>query len=151
VMIRPLRLASPRLAQAAAAPLRIVVVDVKGHPVRGASVSASIGTGPAVDGVTDSSGIAALALPNGAGDITVSANGFSYVVPVTVPYRGDVFVTLPICMAQPLATVPEILTLLAGAGLIAAGHHWKFEPAMMTGEVLVGASVFTAIYRLSCL
>lgn len=150
MIARPLRLA-PRTLGQAIAPTRIVVVDVKGHSVPGASVSASIGSNAPILVETDSSGIALMQLPQGAGDLTISAKGLAYVVPVTVPYRGDVFVTLPVCMAQPFATTPEILTLLAGVAVTAAGYHWKFEPAKVTGEVLVGAAVFTAIYRLSCL
>jgi len=151
MMVRPVRLSSTRLAQGAPPATRIVVIDTKGHPVSGASVSASIGTGKPVAGETDSSGVASLALPQGAGDVTISAGQYAYVVPITVPYRGDVFVTLPVCMAQPFVTTPEILTLLAGVAVTAAGYHWKFEPAKVTGEVLMGAAVFTAIYRLSCL
>ena len=143
VMIRPsLR---PRLAQGASR-IAIIVTDMRGRPVSGALVA----IGP-ITGTTDSSGRVELAPEPGPFDVMVMVSGYGYAVHVDPGHRGDVFVNLPVCLAQPVLTVPEIGSLAAAALITAAGYYWKFEPAKVTGEVLLGATVFTAIYRLSCL
>ena len=145
VIVRP----RPRLAQAGPPLTKIVVTDMRGRPVPGAFISTGSVQNTAI---TDSSGRALINLGSAEStDVTVSAGGYTHTATVNAGGPNDVFVNLPICLAQPILTVPEMGSLAAAVLITAAGYYWKIEPAKVTGEVLFGATVFTAIYRLSCL
>lgn len=134
-----------RLGQTRA--LNVVVTDHNGRPVSGAAVT----VGP-TEGVTDSRGIFSVALPAGQlAKIVVRSGDYTVARDVQDGAGGDIFVELPVCVSQPLLTTAELVALLGAAGLVGAGYYWKIEPLKVTGEVLFGASVFTTIFRLSCL
>ncbi len=139
-----------RLAQASPSPVGFVVTDMRGRPVGDVLVQVTLPSGD-VAGRTDSSGKVTLNVGTGPYNFMVGAGNYYYADFVEGNHRGDVFIALPVCLAQPVLTVPEIGALAAAVLITAAGYHWKFEPAKVTGEVLLGATVFTAIYRLSCL
>jgi hypothetical protein len=135
----------------------VAVRDVNGRPVPGAEVRAGAGGGASRTVFTDSRGDAVVALPPGGWpvDFTVVYDA-KYVTNVAVgaeaAARGDtVFVRIPICVAEPLLTVPELLALGGAAALTGAGFMLKSDILKVTGEVLFGAAAFTAIYRHSCL
>ena len=148
--IRPLQLLRrPQLGQTPGTQT-VWVYDHRGRPVPKMMVTFGADAGgPSPTVFTDDSGKAVLDLPARKGTIYVGSE-FRYAVPYDAP-KGDIFVTLPMCLAQPFINVPELGTLLLGAAVTAAGYYWKVEPAKVAGEVLVGAAIFTTIYRLSCL
>ncbi len=135
-----------RLAQAAPSPMSFVVADMRGRVVSGIQVTVA-----GVSGTTDSSGKIILNVGAGPYDVLASRDGYHYAIHVDAGHQGDVFIALPVCIAQPVLTVPEIGSLAAAVAITCAGYYWKFEPAKVAGEVLFGATVFTALYRLSCL
>jgi hypothetical protein len=148
--LRPSPALSRRVLGQASKSTRIVVSDSRGRPATGVTVRAAIGSGASVEGKTDGSGIVSLDLPSSAGDIHVLAQGYDYAVPVSIPMSGDVFVSLPFCVNSWI-TPAEFAVLVAGAAALGAGYKWKFEPARVTGEILLGTVAFTIVYRLSCL
>lgn len=152
---QPVRRMSARLGQMEYLPgsTRFVVVDSHGRPVKGADVRVLGSQEMPGANVTDGRGVTAMLLKPGTYDIDVvfGPDFLHFSKRVEIPAKGDVWITLPSCAQQPIATLPEILTLLAGAAAVGAGYYWKIEPVRVTGEVLIGASIFTAIYRLSCL
>jgi hypothetical protein len=152
--------ARPALGQAvgSAVPVRILVADVKGKPISGASVRVAAGAEVSDKGETDGNGLFTAHLVGAISestpvtvDVTLGPYSFRHRSTVGEGVESTIAVSLPVCASQPFLTVPEILALLAGAAITTAGYHWKLEPMKVTGEVLVGATVFTAIYRLSCL
>jgi hypothetical protein len=148
-LMRPIPLFRNRLGQATPGAVTVWVYDHRGRPIPKMLVYSDV-RGTDASALTDDAGKAVLDLPTGKGNVYVGTE-FKYAVPVEVPSKGDVFVTLPMCLSQPIINGPELATLLVGAAITAAGYYWKLEPAKVAGEVLVGASIFTTIYRLSCL
>lgn len=147
---------SRRLAQASPRQVRIVVTDSRGRGISSADVSVWSG-GTQIDSeTTDAHGDAVFPLTSGPYDVRVIFGSQRYTFWSRIPQEniargGDVFVEIPVCYSQPLVTTAEGLALLAGVLVTGAGYYWKVEPAKVTGEVLIGAAVFTAIYRISCL
>jgi hypothetical protein len=144
------------LSQAQGRQVRVVVVDHRGRAVSDAEVSAWSGGTNMASGITGSSGEALLSLPPGSYDIRTvfGSRGYTFWSKVSsddIARGGDVFVDVPVCASQPLINTAEGATLLVGAVIIAAGFYWKAEPARVVGEVLVGAAIFTSLYRISCL
>lgn len=136
--------------------VRVVVTDVRGRAVSGAEVSAWSNGSSVASGTTDSSGEVQLPLGPGSYDIRTvfGSRGYTFWSKASAEnlgQGGDVFVEVPVCSSQPLLTTAEGITLLVGAAVIGAGFYWKMKPAEVTGEVLVGAAIFTALYRISCL
>lgn len=144
-MLPTVRLAGSRLSQASA-PFQVVVVDPMGAPFSGALVTLQ---GEPVPVKTDSSGVARFTYGSSGevvavvqvGDFTVRARG-----------RGDetLFVKVPVCSPGPLITTAELVVLLLGAGAAAVGAARKQRAIETVGEVLLGAGIFTAVYRHSC-
>jgi len=133
------------LSQAAQAPFKVAVIDVRGNAFTGVKVSLPDGQ----TAVTDDNGVATFNTPpRGEVDVTLAIDG------LTIVRHGNtnqsLFVDLPICGTPKILTNTELIALLAGAAVVAAGTYWKYKPIQMTGEILVGASLFTAIYRHSC-
>lgn len=137
--------------------MKFVVVDVNGRPISGAVVRASKArTVEAI--VTDSDGVASLRLdPSDSDQIPTRAriewNGMAIERIITNDETSSLtaFFKFPVCARGPIMTTIEIAALVAGAASIGAGVYWKKEPFQVIGEVLVGAAVFTTIYRLSCM
>lgn len=147
-----------RLAQATAQArqVRIVITDMRGHVVPGAEVSAWSSGTMVASGTTDSSGEGLLSLGDGSYDIRTvfGSRGYTFWSKASaeeIGRGGDVFIKLPTCSGQPILTTSEGITLVLGAAVIAGGFYWKLGPAKVVGEVLVGAAIFTALYRISCL
>lgn len=143
----PIRLGGgPRLAQLTASPFTVVVSDPRGTPFKGVQVTIQ---GQAMPQTTDENGRATFpSVPVGqvianvqVGDLRMPAAGNS---------DSTLFVTMPICADGPILTKTELLAILVGGGLAGAGFYWKQGPLKMVGEVILGAAVFTAIYRSSC-
>lgn len=144
------------LGQAPARTVRAVVIDMRGRSISGAEVSAWSNGTMVASGITDSSGQIQLPLTTGSYDIRTIFGSERYVSwskasDTTLGRGGDLFIQVPICTGQPLLTTAEAITLALGAAVACAGFYYDFDPAKVTGEVLVGAAVFTSIYRISCL
>lgn len=146
------------LGQAEAVAVRIAVVDVDGRPVKGARVLARLpGTVPEV-GETAGDGTFVGRFAGGHPgservEVEVEKYGYGVIRSATVDegIRGTIFIQLPVCLPQPILTGVEWGSLAAGVAMTAAGLHWRFKPAELLGEILIGATAFTAIYRHSCL
>jgi len=127
-------------------PLTIVVVDPRGVPFSGAEVTLQ---GASLPSKTDSRGVVTFpaALSGEAvvqvqvGDFTVKARG---------PADQTLFVTVPICSPGPLITIPELGALVLGGAAAIIGMQRKNRAIETLGEVLIGAGIFTAVYRHSC-
>lgn len=137
--------APPRLELSqAAVPFKVAVIDVRGNPFSGVKVT--LGNGQSA--VTDSDGVATFPAQAGRVTATLDIDGLRII------REGDgnqtLFVDLPICGTPKILTKSELVALVAGAAMTAAGTYWKTEIVSITGEVLIGASLFTAIYRHSC-
>lgn len=146
----PIRLAGPvprppRALGQAAPPWSVVVTDPNGLPFADAEVS--IGGVPV--GKTDSHGVALVPNP-GAGSETVRIRVEGLDLVRTGRTDETLFVQVPVCAPQPFLTTAEILACGLGASLVGAGLYWKQSSLQVVGEVLFGASVFTAVYRHSC-
>lgn len=144
------------LGQAPARTVRAVVVDMRGRSISGAEVSAWSNGTMVASAVTDSSGQVQLPLTTGSYDIRTIFGSERYVFwsqvsDTTLGRGGDIFIEVPVCSSQPLLTTSEAITLGLGAVVACAGFYYKVDAAKVTGEVLLGAAVFTAIYRMSCL
>lgn len=141
----PVRLAGTQLGQGAM-PLTVVVVDPRGTPFLGAKVTLQ---GRATPEQTNSSGVAVFeGVP--AGDALVQVNVGGFTLRAKGPVNETLFVTVPVCAPGPILTGTEIVALLVGGAAAIGGLIYKKRAAEMLGEVLVGASVFNAIYRNSC-
>lgn len=141
--------AAPRLGQAQA-PFRVVVTDVRGHVLKGATVQLLVAGGPAAGILTtDAQGqVVFPSVLNGRpvvrvtyGQIVINAEG---------PSDQTLVVKLGICAPEPFLTSPEILGSVGGIAIAGAGFYWDISLLRVVGEVLLGAVVFTAIYRHSC-
>jgi hypothetical protein len=133
-------------------------VDVDGRPVKGAHVSVRLPGAVSEVGETAADGTFVGRFAGGHPgservEVEVEKYGYGIVRSATVDegIRGTIFVQLPVCLPQPILTGVELGSLAAGLALAAAGLYWKVKPAELLGEVLIGASAFTAIYRHSCL
>src|SRR4029077_5764545 len=133
----PLRMgwAPPQLELSqAAVPFKVVVIDVRGNGFSGVRVALSDGQ----TAITDSDGAATFANPpKGQVDVTLDNPEFRIV------RRGDtnqtLFVDLPVCGTPRILTNTELIALVAGGAIAAAGVHWKISALSVTGEILVGA------------
>ncbi len=144
-MLTTVRLSGTFLSQVSE-PLRVVVIDPRGTPFAGAQVTLQ---GQSVPAKTDSSGVALFqSAPAGDAVVQVKVGDF------TVKARGStdqtLFVTVPICAPGPLLTGTELLALLLGGAATVGGILGKRRPVEMLGEVLIGAGIFTVVYRHSC-
>lgn len=144
------------LAQVSPRQSRIVVTDVRGRGISNAEVSVWSGGREIASDTTDPHGDALFTLATAPSDVRVIFGSQRYTFWSKIPTEnigrgGDVFIQIPVCYSQPLLTTAEGLTLLAGVLVAGAGFYWQVEPAKVTGEVLLGAAIFTAIYRISCL
>ena len=145
------RWAPARLAQVAPSSQgwKVVVTDSRGNPFFGVTVTLSDGSQVTGQEVTDSDGVASFTFsPKGKVTVTLDWNG------VRVVKEGDpsqtLFVDIPICGPAKLLTKTEILAILTGSAMAAGGSYWKLSALSTTGEIIVGAALFTAIYRHSC-
>lgn len=144
----PLRMSwSPARLQLsqAAEPFKVAVIDVRGNAFRGVQVILSDGQ----NALTDGDGIATFAQPP-KGDVTVTLTVEGLKIVRQGNTNQTLFVDLPICGTPRILTNTELIALVAGGAIAAAGVHWKISALSVTGEILVGASLFTAIYRHSC-
>jgi len=127
-------------------PFKVVVIDVRGNGFSGVQVSLDDGRTEK----TDSDGIATFTFPPKTADVTATLEVDGLRIVRKGPSNQALFVDLPICGTPVLLTKTEILALLGGASCAAAGTYWKVDALAVAGEILVGASLFTAIYRHSC-
>lgn len=144
--LRPWQPAPLRLAQAQApVPFKVAVIDVRGNGFSGVQVTLSDGQ----RAVTDGNGIATFNPVSGPrASVTLEVEGLRVVR--EGPSDQTLFIDLPICGTPVLLTKTEIVALLGGAACAAGGTVWKIDALAIAGEILVGASLFTAIYRHSC-
>lgn len=147
----PVRLAGASLSDgfpaglAAGSPLTVVVVDPRGTPFSGAQVTLQ---GQAMPVSTDSSGIASFTAP--AGDVVVQVKVAGFTLRARGTTDQTLFVTVPVCAPGPILTITEMVAMLVGGSAVIGGMVYKKRAAEMFGEILVGASVFNAIFRNSC-
>lgn len=150
----PLTRLAHRLAQGGPS-VQVVVTDSRGHPVKGARVQVR-SSAETRDGDTDSQGTftAFFGADLRSGQlIQIVAEQDGYVVQRTLPVsdlRYPVFLQIPVCIAGPFLTTPELIGAGAGVLLATAGFLWKKQPLVLAGEILAGASAFSAIFRHSC-
>jgi len=147
-----------RLAQAPnGSLLAVAVADIRGNPWPGARVEAQIpGLKEPRIAITDQDGIALLEVPETLGrglEVHVQAGAYSSWETWTGAEASSgetLFVVLPVRRPEPLVTLTELGALLAGGAGVAAGYFWNMNALQVGGEVLIGAAIFTAIYRHSC-
>lgn len=146
-----------RLAQLPGSALAVAVADVRGTAWPGARVEAQIpGVQAPLVAISDRDGIAILETPAPLGrglDVHVQAGAYSAWKTVTGAEAASgetIFVVLPIRKPEPIMTLTELGSLLLGGAGMAAGYFWKAKALQLGGELLIGASIFTAIYRHSC-
>lgn len=130
----------------------VVVTDVKGDPFEGARVTASRGGTDLGAMQTDSHGVAVFNSSPGQDPVQVRIDATPYVARRTLSADAansgeTLFVELPVDRPEPLLTAIEICTLLAGAGAVGAGFYYKAEALKLAGEIILGAGIFTTIYR----
>ncbi len=132
----------------------VSVVDRQGKPVVGAKVTAYDGAQKVAEGVTDGGGDLLLAIWMGPYNVEVAYNGHTLWKEVSAKQvaRGETIVfDLPFCARDPILKPMDIVLLASAGALAGAGMYWKIEPLKVAGEVVFGASMFSIIYRLSCL
>jgi hypothetical protein len=141
VSLRP----RPILGQLSA-PFTVVVTDPRGAPFKGAQVTLQ---GSAMPVSTDANGVASFpSAPSGQVTAQVSVMGFK--LQGTGPSDQTLFITVPVCADGPLLTNTELLALVLGGAIAAAGFYWKKAPAILAGEILGGSAIFSCVYRASC-
>lgn len=129
-----------------ASPLTVVVVDPRGTPFSDAQITLQ---GQAMPVHTNSAGVATF--PSApAGEAIVQVRIGQFTLRAKGPTDQTLFITVPICAPGPLLTGTELVALILGAAAAAGGVLGKRRPLEMLGEVLVGAGIFTAVYRHSC-
>jgi len=127
-------------------PFKVVVIDVRGNGFSGVQVTLSDGQSQK----TDSNGVATFTYPPRVAEATATLEVEGLRIVRKGPVDQTLFVDLPICGTPKLLTNTEILALAGGAALAAGGTYWKVDAMAVAGEILVGAALFTAIYRHSC-
>lgn len=144
-MLMQVRLAGSSLAQAGES-ISVVVVDPRGTPFVGAQVTLQ---GFAMPGVTNGSGIATFTgVP--AGDVVASVKVAGFSLRARGSTDQTLFVTVPVCAPGPIVSSAELVALVLGVGATAGGLIYKKRAAEMLGEILIGSSIFSAVYRASC-
>lgn len=134
----------------------VVVTDVKGDPFSGATVIARQAGAVFDTQKTDSDGVAIFTLATPVTErveIRVEADGLvaERKMPIDSVNAGEtLFVQLPVDRPEAILTPIEIGTLLLGGGATFAGVYYKMEALQLAGEILLGAGIFTAIYRHGC-
>lgn len=133
----------------------VVVTDVKGDPFSGAKVIARQRGVPFATQETDADGAAIFSTPPVTASIEIRVEAGKLVAerkisPDSANSGETLFVQLPIDRPEPILTPLEIGTLLLGAGALGSGIYYKTEGLRLAGEILLGAGVFTAIYRHGC-
>lgn len=140
------RLGQPPASEEGA--FRVVVVDARGNPFPEAHVAITSSGRPLFEILSDAQG-EVRAPVSGTVDVQVDVRGFR-VVRRGVGTEETLFVVLPVCAPGPVLTKVEMGLFAAAAALAGAGSYWKLDLLKLTGEVLFGATVFTAVYRNSC-
>lgn len=125
---------------------KVVVVDSRGNPFFGVTVTLSDGQ----QQVTDGDGIATFTFPPRTDRVTATLDVNGTRLVKEGPTNQTLFVDIPVCGPAKLLTNTEILAILVGGGMAAGGAYWKVSALSTTGEIIVGAALFTAIYRHSC-
>jgi len=134
----------------------VVVTDVKGDPFSGATVVARQAGAVFDTRKTDSDGIAMFTIGAPVSErveIRVEADGLvaERKIAIDSVNAGEtLFVQLPVDRPEAILTPIEIGTLLLGGGATFAGVYYKMEALQLAGEILLGAGIFTAIYRHGC-
>jgi hypothetical protein len=134
--------------------LLVSVVDRQGKPVPNAQVRAFQGAQEIASGTTNSGGDVELPVTSGPVDLAVNYNGHALwkeASAKSIARNETIVVDFPFCVRDPILKPMDIGLLLTAGALAGAGVYWKIEPVKVAGEVIFGASMFTIIYRLSCL
>lgn len=142
------------LGQAALRPLKVVVVDANGRPMVGAQVEYLRSGGQAGIQETDSHGVATFEGVTGPADIRVTYKDLvlSKRLSADDVAGGDtVFIQFQLCVSEPLIRPIDIAIIGGAAAMVAAGAYFKVRPLETVGEIAVGATIFSFIYRLQCL
>jgi hypothetical protein len=145
-MLPTVRLPRPFLGQNTE-PFRVVVVDPTGVPFSGAQVTLQ---GASVPVKTDSDGVATFTFGSMAGEAVVQVQVGDYTLKARGPADQTLFVTVPIAAPGPIVTVVELAALALGTVATVYGLTKKQRATATVGEVLLGAGIFTAVYRHSC-
>jgi hypothetical protein len=128
------------------AALKVIVTDPRGAPFKGARITLQ---GQAMPVDTDGDGVAVFpSAPSG--EVTVQVDVQGYKLRASGPSDQTIFISVPVCANGPLLMNTEILALLVGGATAGAGFYWKKDVAIMLGEILIGASLFSSVYRASC-
>jgi hypothetical protein len=134
--------------------LLVSVVDRQGKPVPNAEVKAYNGAQEIASGNTDSGGDVWLPISVGPVDLSVGYNGhvlWKEASAKAVGRNETIVVDFPFCVRDPILKPMDIVLLASAGALAGAGVYWKIEPVKVAGEVVFGATMFSIIYRLSCL
>lgn len=135
--------------------LAIVVTDVKGDPFRDATVTARLRSGILDSRKTDAEGVALFTTPPVSEPLSIRVESGALVAERKIPADSvnageTLFVQLPVDRPEAILTPLEIGTLLLGGAAMAGGTYYKVDPLKLAGEILLGAGIFTAIYRHGC-
>jgi hypothetical protein len=146
-MLGQVRLAGgPGLAQVPPAPFQVVILDPRGTPWAGARVTV---LGMALPQTTNSQGVAIFpSVP--LGQVTVNVELGDYRMSASGDSSNTLFITAPVCSPGPVASKVELIGLFGGTVMALVGSHFKTGPVQLIGETLIGAAVFSALYRNSC-
>jgi hypothetical protein len=145
-MLGQVRLAGRGLGQVASGPFQVVILDPRGTPWAGARVTLQ---GVALPQVTDAQGVATFpSAPSG--QVTANIELGGYRMTAAGDSSNTLFVAAPVCAPGPIVSKIEILAIFGGTGLTLLGAHYKQGPVQLIGETLIGAAVFSALYRNSC-
>ena len=153
---RPFMLGADPAPSPAQLTFAVVVTDVKGDPFAGANVIARQAGVVFDTRKTDSEGVAIFTLAGPVSErveIRVEADNLvaERKIPMDSVNAGEtLFVQLPVDRPEAILTPLEIGTLLLGGGATFAGVYYKMEALKLAGEILLGAGIFTAIYRHGC-
>lgn len=154
--LRPLnlgyRLAQKQLQPPIEIPFRVVVTDIRGNAFRNAKVTAYVNGQELFEVSTDKTGAAAFPSTPAGGTITVRVEAEGYVVTRRIDNTDEtLFISLPVCAAQPFLTTTEMVILATSGAMVGAGLKWKqLDMLQILGELGLGAAIFSAVYRHSC-
>lgn len=156
---RPFTLGQSDAAAPAAPPaavsFAVVVTDVKGDPFEDATVTARLHGAVLDTRKTDSEGVAIFTTAPVDERIEIRVESGPLVAERKIPIESvnageTLFVQLPVDRPEAILTPIEIGTLLIGAGAMGAGAYYKVDALKLAGEILLGAGIFTTIYRHGC-
>lgn len=142
----PYRRPRPFLSQMPTTPYLVVVTDPRGNPYPGARVTLQ---GQAMPQTTDSSGVATFP-PVSPGQVLATVQIGDLKVNGAGTADASLSVTVPVCAPGPILSNTEIVALIAGGAMTFGGLKWKSSGVQTIGELILGAAIFSTLYRASC-